>query len=141
MSSSSAYPISEREYSPTPVPNLNYPPSTSKSSPAYPNSPEPIIIDNGSSELRAGFSSSAINHSPTSHPSSYSYESWSNQPPLTFDNVTSKWRDRKKNQSVLLVGKDAFVDQHSRSFIRSPFDHDVVCHFDVFVSTGRCFQE
>lgn len=69
----------------------------------------------GSFEFRAGFASAS-------------------SPSVVFDNVVSKYRDRKKNINVLLAGGDAFADAQSRGSIRSPFDGDVVCGFDVMVS-------
>ena len=100
---------------PKPVPKLAY-----RSSP-YWNSDCPIVIDNGSSELRAGFSLS----DPT-NPTSFSQ-----QPFVAYDNLISKVRDRKKNVTLLLVGTDVYVDGLSRSSIRSPFDNDVVTGWDA----------
>ncbi|KDN50875.1 actin-like ATPase domain-containing protein [Tilletiaria anomala UBC 951] len=77
-----------------------------------------IIIDNGSSELRAGFAS-IDEPQPTLSPKCY------------FPNVVSRYRDRKKNSNFILAGRDAFCDNQSRSAIKSPFDGDVVCNFDV----------
>ncbi|KAJ1021659.1 hypothetical protein NDA16_003795 [Ustilago loliicola] len=100
---------------PRPVPKLNYRSST------YWNSDCPIAIDNGSSELRVGFSLS-----DAADPSSYSQ-----QPFLAYDNLISKVRDRKKNLTMLLVGTDVYADGLSRSSIRSPFDNDVVTGWDA----------
>lgn len=100
---------------PRPVPNLNYRTST------YWNSECPIAIDNGSSELRAGFAlSDAADRT-----------SLSQQPFFAYDNLISKVRDRKKNLTMLLVGTDVYADGLSRSSIRSPFDNDVVTGWDA----------
>ncbi|KAE8209976.1 hypothetical protein CF327_g6097 [Tilletia walkeri] len=76
-----------------------------------------IVIDNGSSELRAGFALPGVD-----------------TPPLVFDSVISRYRDRKRATNLLLVGSDAYVDTQSRSGIRRPFDMDVVCNYDVMES-------
>ncbi|CAD6888381.1 unnamed protein product [Tilletia controversa] len=76
-----------------------------------------IVIDNGSSELRAGFALPGVD-----------------TPPLVFDSVISRYRDRKRSTNLLLVGSDAYVDTQSRSGIRRPFDMDVVCNYDVMES-------
>ncbi|SPO30114.1 related to ARP5 - Actin-related protein [Ustilago trichophora] len=100
---------------PKPVPKLAYRSST------YWNSDCPIVIDNGSSELRAGFAlSDASDRS-----------SFSPQPFVAYDNLISKVRDRKKNFTMLLVGNDVYADGLSRSSIRSPFDNDVVTGWDA----------
>ncbi|KAK0560941.1 Nuclear actin-protein involved in chromatin remodeling [Tilletia horrida] len=102
------YPAGERS-SPNIVPQ-EYPLWTSSSEYDVP----PIIIDNGSSELRAGFAVPGVS-----------------SPPLVFENVISKYRDRKRATNLLLAGSDAYVDTQSKSTIRRPFDMDVVCNFDV----------
>ncbi|KAJ9475548.1 Actin-related protein 5 [Pseudozyma hubeiensis] len=100
---------------PKPVPKLAYRSST------YWNSDCPIVIDNGSSELRAGFALSDAADS----------SSYSQQPFVAYDNLISKVRDRKKSYTMLLVGNDVYADGLSRSSIRSPFDTDVVTGWDA----------
>ncbi|PWY99315.1 actin-like ATPase domain-containing protein [Testicularia cyperi] len=100
---------------PKPITRLTYPSSS------YWNSECPIIIDNGSSELRAGFS--------LANPSDPS--SILSTPHVYYESVISKVRDRKKNVSLLLVGNDVYADGLSRSAIRSPFDNDVVTGWDA----------
>ena len=100
---------------PKPVPKLAYRSST------YWNSDCPIVIDNGSSELRAGFALSDATDRT----------SFSQQPFVAYDNLISKVRDRKKNFTMLLVGNDVYADGLSRSSIRSPFDNDVVTGWDA----------
>lgn len=73
----------------------------------------------GSSELRAGFAT---------HPG--------DRPLLAFDNVASRFRDRKRNTNVVLCGRDCYVDSQGRAAMKSPFDGDVVCGFDTMV--GPC---
>lgn len=100
---------------PKSVPKLAYRSST------YWNSDCPIVIDNGSSELRTGFSlADAADPASVAH-----------QPFVAYDNLVSKVRDRKKNLTMLLVGSDVYADGLSRSSIRSPFDADVVTGWDA----------
>lgn len=100
---------------PKPVPKLSYRTST------YWNTDCPIVIDNGSSELRAGFSLSDASNPASISPAPF----------LAYDNLISKVRDRKKNLTMLLVGNDVYADGLSRSSIRSPFDNDVVTGWDA----------
>ena len=51
--------------------------------------------------------------------------------PLAYDNIISRFRDRKRNANVLLCGNDCYVDSQSRASIKSAFDADVVCGFDT----------
>ncbi|KAI7906081.1 actin-like protein arp5 [Cokeromyces recurvatus] len=71
----------------------------------------PIVIDNGSNQCRAGWASDK-------------------NPALIFDNIVSKYRDRRLNESVLAVGMDALADPAAKSNARSPFDNNVVCDFE-----------
>lgn len=52
---------------------------------------------------------------------------------MVFDNIVSRYRDRKANSSVVAVGMDAYCDPSARSSARSPFDGNVVCDFDRMV--------
>ncbi|KAK0541302.1 Nuclear actin-protein involved in chromatin remodeling [Tilletia horrida] len=92
--------------------------SASNSSSADGDDVPAIVIDNGSSELRAGFALPGAGGADTA-------------PPLVFDSVISRYRDRKRSTNLLLVGSDAYVDTQSRSGVRRPFDMDVVCNYDV----------
>jgi actin-related protein 5 len=49
------------------------------------------------------------------------------------ENVASKYRDRKFNQPVVLAGGEVYVDATSRAHVRTPFEGDTVCNFDVMV--------
>ncbi|KAG2230003.1 hypothetical protein BDF21DRAFT_422391 [Thamnidium elegans] len=77
----------------------------------YQSTDTPIVIDNGSNQCRAG---------------------WSNEksPSMIFDNVVSKYKDRRLNENVLAVGMDALADPAAKSNARSPFDGNVVCDFE-----------
>ncbi|KAI8337816.1 hypothetical protein EDC96DRAFT_523423 [Choanephora cucurbitarum] len=71
----------------------------------------PIVIDNGSSTCKAGWATERL-------------------PSMVFDNVVSKYRDRRLNESVLAVGMDALADPAAKSNMRSPFESNVVCDFE-----------
>ncbi|UZJ54615.1 hypothetical protein CBS101457_003935 [Exobasidium rhododendri] len=75
----------------------------------------PLIIDNGSYELRAGFATASTSTAPT----------------LSFENVVSKFRERKTNKSFMLAGSDCFADTQSRAGVKSAFDGDVVTNMDI----------
>ncbi|GAA5936627.1 hypothetical protein JCM1841_004631 [Sporobolomyces salmonicolor] len=77
-----------------------------------PSGPPTLCIDNGATTLRAGFSSA-------------------DSPAVQIDNINAKYRDRKSNRAVMLSGGEVYVDATSRSNVRSPFEGDVVCNFDV----------
>lgn len=61
---------------------------------------------------------------------------WSteNSPRIIADNITSKYRERKTNKLITLAGSEAYVDSTSRSFMKSPFEADIVTNFDQMVS-------
>ncbi|KAI9270702.1 actin-related protein, ARP5 class [Phascolomyces articulosus] len=75
------------------------------------NTKTPIVIDNGSYQCRAGWATEE-------------------NPALIFDNVVSRYKDRKANVNMVSVGMDAYADPAGRSNARSPFDGNVVCDFD-----------
>jgi actin-related protein 5 len=47
--------------------------------------------------------------------------------------MVSKYRDRKINQSVLLVGNDIYTDATAKSNAKSAFDGNVVYNFETMV--------
>lgn len=53
---------------------------------------------------------------------------------MIFDNVVSKYKDRRLNENVLAVGMDALADPAAKSNSRSPFDGNVVCDFEKMVN-------
>lgn len=52
---------------------------------------------------------------------------------MIFDNVVSKYKDRRLNENVLAVGMDALADPAAKSNARSPFDANIVCDFEKMV--------
>ena len=47
--------------------------------------------------------------------------------------MVSKYRDRKINQSVLLVGNDIYTDATAKSNAKTAFDGNVVYNFETMV--------
>ncbi len=52
---------------------------------------------------------------------------------VQFDNLVSKFRDRKINKSVLFVGNDVYTDATAKASAKSPFDGNVVYNFEAMV--------
>ncbi|KAF9523637.1 actin-related protein Arp5p [Crepidotus variabilis] len=77
----------------------------------------PIIIDNGSTNLRWGFGSS-------SRP---------NEEPKTFTgpNAIAKYKERKTNKPLLLFGEAIDSESGARGQARTPWEGDVLLNFDA----------
>ena len=77
----------------------------------------PLIIDNGSTTLRWGFSSfAAPNYGP---------------------NVITKYKERRSNKPLLLFGDALDVESGARTQSKTPWEGDVLLNFDALVSTKR----
>lgn len=63
----------------------------------------------------------------------FAIASTSAAPSLSFENVVSKFRERKKNNLIMLAGADCFSDPQSRTGMRTPFDGDVVTNLETMV--------
>ncbi|CAG8437143.1 4215_t:CDS:10 [Diversispora eburnea] len=50
---------------------------------------------------------------------------------VQFDNLVAKYRDRKLNQSMLLVGNDIYTDATAKTNAKSVFDGNVVYNFET----------
>lgn len=70
-----------------------------------------LIIDNGATHLRAGWSTDS-------------------SPRLVTENIGSRYKDRKIGETYLLAGTEAYVDASSRSGVKSAFEGDIICNFD-----------
>ncbi|CAO1613670.1 unnamed protein product [Sympodiomycopsis kandeliae] len=125
MALEEVFDLSERSPSPVPDPPLS---SSFQSSAEY-RDRTPIVIDNGGSELRAGFATQAFSSSESSSGSSYSRIS--KPPPIRFPPVVSKYRDRKKTANILLVGPYANMDTESKSKARGPNENGLLVSQDV----------
>ncbi|PWO00089.1 actin-like ATPase domain-containing protein [Tilletiopsis washingtonensis] len=90
---------------------------------SYRDSARPLVIDNGASELRAGFAMRAGAPDLTALAAA--------QPHVAFDNVVSRFRDRKSNTTFIVAGAEAYSDAQSRGSVRSAFDGDVLTAPDI----------
>jgi actin-related protein 5 len=73
----------------------------------------PIIIDNGSTNLRFGFATSATPHSGS--------------------NAIAKYKERKFNKPLLLFGEAIDSESGAKSQTRTPWEGDVLLNFDALV--------
>lgn len=76
-----------------------------------------MLATTGSFEMRAGFAIASTSAAPS----------------LSFENVVSKFRERRKNNLIMLAGSDCFSDPQSRTAMRTPFDGDVVTNWETMV--------
>ena len=82
----------------------------------------PIIIDNGSSNLRYGFATETAGTETA------------RLDPFSGPNVVARFKDRKTNQQVLLFGDSVEFDSGARAQARNPWEGDVLLNFDALVS-------
>lgn len=95
---------------PTPtLPSITLPDSYD----AFRSQSTPLIIDNGSSNLRFGFSNSTSPH--------------------TSPNVIAKYKERKFNQSLLLFGDAIDAEGGAKGQAKTPWEGDVLLNFDAMV--------
>lgn len=73
----------------------------------------PLIIDNGSTNLRFGFATSSIPHSGL--------------------NAVAKYKERKFNRPLLLFGEDIDAESGAKGQTRTPWEGDVLLNFDALV--------
>ena len=74
----------------------------------------PIVIDNGSTTIRWGFSTSSI--------------------PYTSPNAVAKYKERKTNKPLLLFGEAIDSESGARAQAKTPWEGDVLLNFDALVS-------
>lgn len=75
----------------------------------------PLVIDNGSTNLRFGFATSIT--------------------PTTVTNVVARFRERKQNKPLLLFGDAIDIESGARTQARTPWEGDVLLNFDALVSS------
>lgn len=84
----------------------------------------PIVIDNGSTNLRWGFGTSST--------------------PYAGPNAVAKYKERKTNKPLLLFGEGIDSESGARGQTRTPWEGDVLLNFDALVSPtmllGRCLD-
>lgn len=74
----------------------------------------PLVIDNGSTNLRFGFATSKI--------------------PQVAPNIVSKYKERKAGKQLLLFGDAVDAEGGARSQAKTPWEGDVLLNFDALVS-------
>ena len=79
----------------------------------------PLIIDNGSTNMRFGFATSSS--------------------PVSVPNVISKFRDRKQNRPLLLMGDAVDIESAAKSQARYAWEGDILLNFDALVSVRSLF--
>ncbi|KAI5991317.1 hypothetical protein F5J12DRAFT_907516 [Pisolithus orientalis] len=87
---------------------------------AYRGQDTPLIIDNGASQLRFGFS---LCPSITPH---------------VVSNVVARYKDRKTNQPLLLFGDGIDADSGAKGQVRTPWEGDVLLNFDALEHALDC---
>lgn len=80
----------------------------------------PLIIDNGSTNLRFGFATSST--------------------PRSVTNIVSRYKDRKQNRPVMLLGDAIDAETGARAQARTPWEGDVLLNFDALVSLSSHLQ-
>lgn len=80
---------------------------------AYRGHYTPLIIDNGASHIRFGFSLDSKPH--------------------VAPNVVARYKERKSNQFVLLFGNGVDAESGAKGQTRTPWEGDVLLNFDALV--------
>lgn len=78
----------------------------------------PLIIDNGASTLRFGFSTSGSNTVLAPH---------------SVPNVIARFKERKYNQPLLLFGEGVDAESGAKGQAKTPWEGDVLLNFDALV--------
>jgi Actin len=76
----------------------------------------PLVIDNGSTNLRFGFATSTT--------------------PQVIPNIVSKYKERRAGRQLLLFGDAIDTEGGARSQAKTPWEGDVLLNFDALVSTA-----
>lgn len=98
---------------------------------AYRGQDTPLIIDNGASQLRFGFSLC-----PSIVDSQEEYVT--NKTPHVVSNVVARYKDRKTNQPLLLFGDGIDADSGAKGQVRTPWEGDVLLNFDALEHALDC---
>ncbi|KIK66134.1 hypothetical protein GYMLUDRAFT_70347 [Collybiopsis luxurians FD-317 M1] len=100
----------DADITPVPLPSLpNIPPDPENYEP-HRNQHTPLIIDNGSSNLRWG---------------------WATSTPRFGPSIVSKYRDRRNNKPLVLFGDAVEVEGAAKAQSRTPWEGDVLLNFDA----------
>ena len=85
----------------------------------------PLIIDNGASALRFGFSTSSSKAAFVPH---------------SVPNVIAKFKERKYNQPLLLFGDGVDAESGAKGQAKTPWEGDVLLNFDALVCYFSSFR-
>ena len=96
-----------------PTPSLPAVPTPSSYDP-HRGARTPLIIDNGATNLRFGFST--------------------DDAPRTAINAVAKFKERKQGRQLLLFGDAIDAESGARGQLRTPWEGDVLLNFDALVS-------
>ncbi|KAF8439468.1 chromatin remodeling complex subunit [Boletus edulis BED1] len=83
----------------------------------------PLIIDNGASTLRFGFSTSGSKTALTPH---------------AVPNVIARFKERKYNQPLLLFGDGVDAESGAKGQTKTPWEGDVLLNFDALEHALDC---
>lgn len=81
----------------------------------------PLIIDNGASNLRFGFSTSGSKAVLAPH---------------SVSNVIARFKERKYNQPLLLFGEGVDAESGAKGQAKTPWEGDVLLNFDALVRSS-----
>ena len=73
----------------------------------------PLVIDNGSADLRCAFATSPVPHTGT--------------------NVVARFKERKTSRMLLVFGDAVEIDSGARAQAKTPWEGDVLLNFDALV--------
>jgi len=79
----------------------------------------PIVIDNGSTNMRWGFGTSST--------------------PFAGPNAIAKYKERKTNKPLLLFGEGIDSESGARGQAKTPWEGDILLNFDALVSAVTLF--
>ncbi|EIW86258.1 chromatin remodeling complex subunit [Coniophora puteana RWD-64-598 SS2] len=103
---------------PTPTPRDDYAP--------FSGTRTPLVIDNGATQLRFGFSTTPGGKDEA------------NTSPHVNTNAIAKYKERKHGTSLLLFGDAIESESGARSQIRTPWEGDVLLNFDALENALDC---
>ncbi|KIK96872.1 hypothetical protein PAXRUDRAFT_137497 [Paxillus rubicundulus Ve08.2h10] len=92
----------------------------------------PLIIDNGASNLRFGFSTSESPNDPSGQVDTNTLI------PHSAQNVIAKYKERKYNQPLLLFGDGIDAESGAKGQAKTPWEGDVLLNIDALEHALDC---
>jgi hypothetical protein len=105
--------VDEKPLHTLPLPLIIPAPPAPEDYAAYRDSATPIVIDNGASNLRFGYSTM--------------------ESPRVAMNAAAKYKERRTNKPLLVFGEAIETDTAAKSQIKTPWEGDVLLNFDALV--------